>query len=172
MPFQTTEVLFVTAEELIRVLKLKPHPEGGFYRETYRSTLSIPGAALDLVAPRSAGTAIYYLLAPGTVSRFHRLRYDEIFHFYMGDPVRWVSLTSEGGFHVRELGFPNHAGWEPQWVVPAGTWFAGALAEGGSFALMGTTMAPGFEFSDFEIAKRDELLSRYPKAEAEILRFT
>lgn len=161
-----------TAEDLIRTLGLKPHPEGGFYRETYRSRLSIPGESLGTTGIRSAGTAIYFMLVPGNVSHFHRLVFDEMFHFHMGDPVRWVLLHPDGKLEEKYLGSPGPKGQEPQLVIPAGCWFGGALAEGGSFCLMGTTMAPGFEFKDFELAKRGDLLRLFPHAEQEILHLT
>lgn len=162
----------VTVDELIRELGLKPHPEGGFYRETYRSTVTLSGASLGAPGDRSAGTAIYFLLTPGDVSHFHRLRYDEVFHFYMGDSVLWMILHPDGLLEERFLGPLGVDGQEPQLVVPAGCWFGGFLVEGGAFALMGTTMAPGFDFTDFELADRRDLLKRFPHAEQEILRLT
>jgi predicted cupin superfamily sugar epimerase len=162
----------VNAESLIRALGLQPHPEGGFYRETYRSSLLLPGSSLGGSDPLSASTAIYFMLVPGNVSHFHRLVYDEMFHFHMGDPVRWVLLHPDGRLEERFLGLPGPKGQEPQLVIPAGCWFGGALVEGGAYALMGTTMAPGFEFKDFELAKRADLLMLFPHAEIEILRLT
>lgn len=158
----------VTAEELIRSLDLKPHPEGGYYRETYRGPSLIPG----LDPPRAFSTAIYYLLVPGALSRMHRLASDEMFHFYLGDPVTWVLLEKGGNARKVVLGPNLEAGQSVQLLIPAGTWFGGTLNEGGKFALMGTTVAPGFDFADFHLASRDALLKEFPGAEAEILRLT
>jgi len=167
-------VSIVTAEQLIHLLDLKPHPEGGYYRETYRSDVTIPEGALGFpyVGDRAASTAIYYMLVPGSVSKFHRLATDEVFHFLLGDPVTWVLLNPDGKMDERVMGsFPDR-GHELQLVIPAGTWFAGSLTDGGLFALMGTTVAPGFDFKDFRLADRADLLAAYPQAEKHIVRLT
>jgi uncharacterized protein len=156
----------LTAAEIIRKLDLKPHPEGGYYRETYRSGQSIPGTS------RAHSTGIYYLLVPGAVSRFHRLPSDEMFHFYLGGPVTWVMLGPDGGTRKAVLGPDLGKGEAVQLLIPGGTWFGGYLNEGGAYALMGTTVAPGFEFEDLVLGRREELLARFPRAEAEILRLT
>lgn len=143
-----------TADELIRFLRLEPLPrEGGWYRETYRSARTWPSIA------RSAGTAIYYLLTPDTFSALHRLPTDEVFHFYLGDPVEMLQLgpNVEDGGRIVTLGSDILAGQQVQTVVPAGVWQGSMLREGGAFALMGTTMAPGFDFADYEAADRDVL---------------
>jgi len=160
----------MTSDQIIQLLDLKPHPEGGYYRETYRS----PGQILktgDGRPERPFSTCIYYLLTHGTVSKFHRLSSDEIFHFYSGDPVTWVLLGAAGKTEKRVLGSPVK-GHLAQLVVPAGTWFGGFLNEGGDHALMGTTVAPGFEFSDFELAGREKLLAEFPHDQEDILRLT
>jgi predicted cupin superfamily sugar epimerase len=150
----------LTAEELIRLLRLEPLPrEGGWYRETYRSALQWPAAA------RAAGTAIYYLLTPDTFSALHRLPTDEVFHFYLGDPVEMLQLgpsPTEGG-RILTLGPDILAGQQAQTVVPAGVWQGSQLREGGRFALMGTTMAPGFDFADYEAGERAVLTAMYPE---------
>ena len=158
----------MTAEEIIRLLDLKPHPEGGYYRETYRS----PGISPGSQPRRSYSTAIYYFLTPGTSSKMHRLDHDEVFHFYMGDPVTWVLLGPGGRFEKKVLGNRLELGETPQLVIQAGTWFGGYLDEGGRYSLMGTTVAPGFEFQDFHLAERKTLLAGYPAAEKEILRLS
>lgn len=154
----------MTADEIIKKLDLKPHPEGGFFRETYRSPTVIPGSEPS----RVFSTGIYYMLVPGAVSKMHRLAADEMFHFYLGDPVTWVLLSPDGKAQRVVLGKGMEKGEQLQLVIPSGTWFGGYLNEGGSYALMGTTVAPGFEFEDFVIGKRDELLSRFPQDEKEI----
>lgn len=148
-----------SAQEIIEALGLEPHPaEGGYFVETYR--------AAEMVATpwgeRSAGTAIYYLLAPGTFSAMHRLRHDEIFHFYAGDPVEQLLLHPEGHVELRVIGPDVAAGMLPQSVVPREVWQGAALAPGGSWALLGTTMAPGFDFEDFEIGLAADLVAEFP----------
>jgi predicted cupin superfamily sugar epimerase len=153
------------ADDIIRQLELQPHPEGGFYKETYRSTGKIPG--LD----RVYSTGIYYMLVPGAVSKFHSLHHDEMFHFYLGDPVTWVLLRHG---QVEKVILGNHLGQgqKLQLLIPAGTWFGGYLNEGGQYGLMGTTVAPGFEFADFVFGSREHLLQAYPSAKEEVLRLT
>jgi uncharacterized protein len=155
----------LTASELIAMLDLKPLPrEGGFYRETYRSPQR-------LTSGKSAGTAIYYLLTPDTCSALHRLPTDEVYHFYLGDPVELLLLAPDGGRLVT-LGADLRAGQHPQFVVPAGCWQGSCLAGGGSVALLGTTMDPGFEFSDYEAADREALIRLHPDFEDRIRRLT
>jgi predicted cupin superfamily sugar epimerase len=157
----------VTAQELIRLLRLEPLPrEGGWYRETYRSPLQLPAAALAPrhQAPRSAGTAIYYLLTPDCFSALHRLPGDEVYHFYLGDPVEILQLGLEpaDGGRILTLGPDVRAGQHVQAVVPGGVWQGSMLRAGGAFALLGTTMAPGFDFADYEAADRAALIAAYP----------
>lgn len=138
----------MTAAELIAMLGLVPlEPEGGYFRETYRSDRS---------------TAIYYLLTPKTFSAIHRLPWDEIFHFYLGDAVEMLQLAPGGAGQVVTLGADLVAGMRPQVVVPAGTWQGARLRKGGSLALMGTTVAPGFDPADFEAGDRARLVASHP----------
>ena len=159
------------ADRIAEILGLKPHPEGGFYRETYRSSGTIPAAALPerYTGSRSLGTAIYYLLTADTFSAFHRLRGDEALHFYLGDRAEVVMLDPVQGARTVALGSDLAAGERPQLVVPRGTWFAIRVADGGDYALLGTTMAPGFDYGDFELAERDGLVAEYPD-EADLIR--
>src|SRR5437016_13667545 len=146
----------LTADQLIAALNLRPLPvEGGYYRQTYRSTQTHAHA-------RPAATAIYYLLTADTCSALHRLPSDEIFHFYLGDPVSMLQLWPDGTGRILTLGADVRAGQAPQVVVPRGVWQGSWLAFGGRFALLGTTMAPGFEFADYESADRTDLCRRYP----------
>ena len=156
----------MTSAEVIRSLDLKPHPEGGFYRESYRSPKTIPGLS------RAYSTGIYYLLVPGAVSKFHSLTSDEMFHFYLGDPVTWVLLHPGGKVEKVVLGNQLDRGNVLQLVIPSGVWFGGYLSEGGEWGLMGTTVSPGFDFADFAFGQKDELLKAYPTARAEIDRLT
>lgn len=156
----------LTAETIIAALGLEPHAvEGGYFRETYRSTESIPRAA----GTRSVGTAIYYLLTPQTVSAMHRLPGDEIFHFYLGDPVRMLQLGPDGISQTLTLGSDILAGQALQIVAPGKTWQGSHLIEGGEFALLGATMAPGFDYADYEPGKRGELIAQFPDR-AELIR--
>lgn len=154
------------AEDLIAHLKLQPHPkEGGFFRETYRASETIEASGLPVRygTGRSHGTAIYYLLTPGTFSALHRLRSDEIFHFYLGDPVRMLQLTPEGQGKTVVLGPNVLAGQELQVVVPREVWQGSILEPGGKFALLGCTVAPGFEYVDYEHGDRSQLTNAYPQ---------
>lgn len=154
----------MTAEDIKRLLHLVPHPEGGSYIQTYKSCVSIPPEALTNLydGPRSTGTAIYYLLEPGTFSEMHRLRSDEIFHFYLGDPVEMVQLSPNGATRVVQLGTDLTSGQQPQVVVPKNVWQGSRLIPGGRFALLGCTVSPGFEFADYESGHRDALVTQYP----------
>ncbi len=147
----------MTAQCVIDLLQLVPLPgEGGFYHETYRSSNVKDG--------RTLSTAIYYLLTPETVSLFHRLKSDEVWHFYQGDTVELVILHADGGVEVVCLGSRIDKAEHCQAVVPAGSWQGARLANGGTWALMGCTVAPGFEFADFELGQRDQLTSQYQNA--------
>ncbi len=223
----------MTVEEIIKMLDLKPHPEGGFYRETYRSADSVPmdylpnrytlvsgppragaretlewqvppdveqkveehagavaarEAVQSIKHPRSAdtwkpgdktdpsdvskaaseessrsfSTTIYYLLTPDTFSAIHRLRGDEVYHFYLGDPVEMVNLYPNGKWQNVKLGHDIAGGALVQHMVPHGVWQGSRLIAGGKFALLGTTMSPGFSFADNEFGNRKLLSSEYP----------
>jgi predicted cupin superfamily sugar epimerase len=156
--------MMLSEEEIIRCLQLEPHPcEGGFFRETYRSRLSIPVSALpsEYSGGRAASTAIYYLLTPGTFSEMHRLPTDEVFHFYLGDTVEMLQLHPGGRGEVIRLGSNLGAGERPQVLAPGGTWQGSRLVPGGKWALLGTTVAPGFDFADYTSARRGELVAAY-----------
>jgi predicted cupin superfamily sugar epimerase len=155
----------LTAEAVIATLGLQPHPEGGYYREIYRSPLILEG--LPHGAPRHAATGIYFLLPSGAFSAWHRVRSDEAWHHYQGDPVR-LHLIRDGHYECRLLGQDILAGQHPQIVVPAAAWQA-AEPLGTAYALCGCTVAPGFDFADFEMPPADELAALLP-AHAEIAR--
>lgn len=153
------------AQEVIEKLGLKPLPiEGGYFFETYRSGELLPAPALHprYGDDRAVSTAIYYLLMPDAVSRLHRLLSDEIFHFYAGDPVEMLQLLPDGSHGVVVLGNNLARDEMPQVVVPRGIWQGARLAAGGKWALLGTTVAPAFDYDDYESADRDELIRSYP----------
>lgn len=156
----------ITAERIIKLYNMKPHPEeGGYYVETYRAKEGIKKDSLPerYTGDRDHSTAILYLLTPDTKSYLHRLKSDEIWHFYLGDPVQMILIHPDGTIKVLFLGQDLKAGQFVQAVVPAGFWFGCYLLEGGEFALMGATVAPGFEFSDFELGDRKELIEWFPR---------
>jgi predicted cupin superfamily sugar epimerase len=153
-------------------LRLQHHPEGGWYRETYRSPETIPQAHLPPRFPgdRCFSTAIYYLLESGDFSAFHRIRQEEVFHFYDGSPLTLHLLAPDGSYSSRQVG--RDLGQEPQAVVTAGWYFAAEVAEPNSFALVGCTVAPGFDFADFEMPSRPELERLFPQHRDVISRLT
>jgi predicted cupin superfamily sugar epimerase len=156
----------MTADEIKSLLKLEPHPaEGGYFRETYvaRERVELPRGS------RSVGTAIYYLLEPGTFSEMHVLASDEVFHFYLGDPVEMLQLFPDGSSAVFILGPDLAAGQHVQLVVPAGVWQGARLVVGGKVALLGCTVTPGFDYADYRGGSYAELADRWP-TEAERIR--
>lgn len=162
------------ARDVIDHLGLVPLTvEGGWYRETWRADESIPSDALPprYGSPRSHGTAIYYLLTPKDVSRIHRLSSDEVFHFYLGDPVE-MTLLDDGGSHTVVLGHDLLGGQVVQQTVPRGVWQGCRLLPGGLWALLGTTVAPGFDYGDYENGDRTDLTKGWPLAAAAIGRLT
>ncbi len=164
-------------ETIIKELNLAPLPkEGGFYKETFCSTIMVPKDLLGATYSdeRAISSAIYYLLTKETYSTIHRLPGTEIFHFYLGDPVETTLLYEDGTGEIITIGIDIESGMRPQLVIPGGTWQGSELAEGSDlgFALLGTTMAPGFSFDDFEQGKRDELKKNFPNFTEEITRLT
>lgn len=151
----------------IAALALKPHPEGGHYRETYRAGLEVARDG----ARRSASTAIYYLLRHGERSRLHRIPSDELWHLYAG-PGLLVHVLDERGHSVLRLGLDLDTGERPQQLVRAGAWFGAEIERPGGWALVGCTVAPGFEFADLEFADRAALTRAYPAHADVIARLT
>jgi predicted cupin superfamily sugar epimerase len=159
----------MTAQEVIERLSLRPlDPEGGYFIESYRSTEQLSMQR----GPRALSTSIYYLLTSTTRSRLHRLASDEIWHFYLGDPVEMLQLFNEGEGRIVKLGPALNAGQYCQVLVPRGTWQGARVAAGGQWALMGCTVSPGFEFADFELGGREELLAKYPDFQTWIVALT
>lgn len=153
-----------TVATLIKSLSLVRHPEGGWYRETYRCSETAPAEALPerFNGDRSFGTAIYFLLGQGDISRLHRIKSDEIWHFYSGTTLTVHVLTPRGEHKVIKLGTDLAAGETYQAVVPSGCWFGAEVAAKGGYALVGCTVSPGFDFADFEMGNRDDLVKQYP----------
>jgi uncharacterized protein len=154
-----------SAKEIQELLKLQPLPvEGGFFAETYRSqsTLSQRSLPSGYSGERALSTAIYYMVTPDTFSAMHRLKGDEVYHFYLGDPAEMLILKPDGSGETLLMGQDIASGMRLQHVVPGGVWQGSRLAPGGKFALLGTTMAPGFDPTDFELGARKELNARYP----------
>jgi predicted cupin superfamily sugar epimerase len=150
----------MTADEIKRLLRLEPHPvEGGFFRRTYTSpgTVDLPRGV------RAQGSAIYYLLEPGTFSEMHVLDSDEMFHFYLGDPVEMLQLRPDGRTRVVTLGPDLAAGQQVQLVVEAGVWQGTRLVGDGKVALLGCTVTPGFDFADYRGAGAEELMAKWPE---------
>jgi predicted cupin superfamily sugar epimerase len=152
----------MTAEEVKTLLGLVPHPrEGGFYVRTYEAAEMVSLARYP--AERRTGTAIYYLLEPGTFSEMHRLKSDEVFHFYAGDAVEMLQLHEGHAGQMVVIGNDLSRGERPQVVVPHGVWQGSRLRAGGSWALLGCTVSPGFEFGDYEAGDRAELMGLWPE---------
>lgn len=156
----------------IRTLALEPHPEGGHYRQTYRADLVLEELPRQFSGPRPASTAIYFLLEGKNFSAFHRLRSDELWHFHVGASLTVHVIDQDGRFSEIQLGSDPEAGEVLQAVVRAGCWFASQIRDENSFALVGCTVAPGFDFDDFELAERVPLIERYPQHRDLITRLT
>jgi predicted cupin superfamily sugar epimerase len=164
------------AARWIARLDLVPHPEGGWFRETYRAAdvIAADGLPPRFAAPRNVATAVYFMITCEAFSALHRIRSDELWHFYAGDPVTLTVLDADGRGSLTSvrLGRDPTAGALPQAVIPAGAWFGAAVAPPGAFALVGCTVAPGFDFADFELGARADLIARYPQHRAAIERLT
>lgn len=163
-----------TAAYWIEKLQLTAHVEGGAFREVYRSELNLPKTVLPLFfqGSRSASTSIYFLLAAGQFSAFHRIASDELWHFYYGDPLHVYEIGHNGRLHTHILGHNLEKGESFQTVVKAGSWFASAPAPGSEYALVGCTVAPGFDFADFELANCEALSTQYQEHADLIRKYT
>lgn len=168
--------LFMTAAYYIQSLNLQPHPEGGYFAETYRSAEVVANSALPtrFGGDRSFGTAIYFLLESHHISALHRIQADEIWHFYAGSPLDVFVIKPDGLLTIIRLGNNPKRGDVFQAVVPAGCWFGSkpvvdsTVVDNSAFSLVGCTVAPGFDFADFELADRTRLLEEFPQHRAEV----
>ena len=161
-------------KKIIETLGLQPHPEGGYFKETYRSEEIIPQGVLpkDFEGSRNYCTSIYYLLQSGDFSAFHKIRQDEIWHFYIGSPIELYMISEAGHLTKVRVGNDIVNGQIPQFIVPKNHWFAATVAEKDSFSLIGCTVSPGFDFKDFTLATREELVEMFPQHQDIIKTFT
>jgi uncharacterized protein len=166
----------MTAEDVKKILGLQPHPrEGGWYVRTYEAAERVGVEAFEdkrYEGPRRTGTAIYYLLEPDTFSEMHRLKSDEVFHFYAGDAVEMLQLTEKGEGAMVVIGNDLLRGQRPQVIVERGVWQGLRLVQGGRWALLGCTVSPGFEFEDYETGVREGLCGACPEFALEITALT
>jgi len=162
------------AAEIIEHLQLQPHPEGGWYREVYRSDEILPGAALPLryKEPHAFSTSIYFMLEKGDFSAFHRISSDETWHFYMGSPLAIYIINQDSDFTRVILGNDFIQGQVLQYTVKRNCWFAADISNNGIYALVGCTVSPGFEFSDFELGQLEQLMAIYPMHSAFLRKYT
>lgn len=163
-----------TAEQLAQQLQLLPHPEGGFYKEVYRSAGTVAQIALgnNFTGGRNYCTSIYFMLTGNNFSAFHRIKSDELWHFYDGDSCEVFVIHLNGELEIIRLGRAITNGEVYQAVVPAGAWFASRCSNANGFTLTGCTVSPGFDFADFEMAEREALIKQYPQHEAVISQLT
>ncbi len=153
------------AKKIIKSLQLQPHPEGGFFKETYRSqgAISVDSLGEDFSEKRSYSTCIYFLLTSDSFSAFHRIKQDEIWHFYKGSPIKLHIISEDGNYKKIIIGNHLEKGELPQYVVQAKDYFAAEVINPNDFTLVGCTVAPGFDFNDFELPSREDLVSRFPQ---------
>ena len=161
-------------EQIINQLELKAHPEGGYFKETYRSTGIIKTDSLNhnFTSERNYSTCIYFLLTSEKFSALHRIKQDEIWHFYKGSPIKLHIITNDGKYSYHIIGNQLSNGEVPQFVVPGGCWFAAEVLENNSYSLAGCTVSPGFSFEDFELPSQKELIQLFPHLKKEIVRLT
>ena len=158
----------MNGKEIVQKLGLLEHPEGGFYKETYRSTCSIE---TDKNTNRNISTAIYFLLENDNISLFHRIQSDELWFFHQGEPLEIVFIK-DGNLNTIILGNSFENGEVPQATIPANTWFASSVMKQKGYSLVSCTVAPGFDFEDFELASRENLLQEFPNLKEIIQKFT
>lgn len=151
----------INVNHVIAQLGLIPHPEGGYFKETYRSSSSTINSLNN--APRSLSTGIYFLLTATNFSALHKIQSDEMWHFYAGDTIEIVEIDLQGCLIITQLGNQFDKSEVPQYVVKAGHWFGSRVYAEGNAGLVGCTVSPGFDFADFEMGKREDLIASYPQ---------
>lgn len=163
-----------TVQSLIKKYDLKDHPEGGFYTETFKSNVDSKITISGKTVNRKASTAIYFLIIPGNVSRLHRIQSDEVWHFYLGGSMTVIELDNcdPKGYRATVLGSNVNNGELVQYTVKAGIWFGSFPNEGSEYSFVGCTVAPGFEFEDFELGSYDSLSKEFPNAKEMIKKMT
>lgn len=164
----------LTSKEIIKKLDLQPHPEGGYFKEVYRSEeeIKIEGLPERFQSARCFGTSIYYLLDGEQFSAFHKLQSDETWHFYLGSQIILHLINDEGKYSKVTLGQKVEEDELFQFTIPHGTWFAAEVKDKNSFSLVGCTVYPGFDFDDFQIGNKDELINLYPQQKNIIQKLT
>ena len=164
----------LNSKEIIDYLNLTPHPEGGYFKETYRSKQSIINSELweGAKGSRNYSTGIYFMLENQQFSAFHKIRQDEMWHFYMGASILIHMINKEGEYKLITIGNKINKGEFFQYVIPANTWFASELKDKKGFSLCGCTVSPGFDFNDFEMPSRKFLIEKFPKQKKIISRLT
>lgn len=161
-------------KEIVEKLEMNPHPEGGFYKETYRSDGIVPQNVLEkeFTGDRNYCTAIYFLLTSDNFSAFHRIKQDEVWHYYEGSSLYVHVINLNGEYNKYAVGINLDQGEVPQLVVPAGCWFASSVKNKNGYSLVGCTVSPGFDFEDFELAERANLIREFPNHKPVITKFT
>jgi len=161
-------------KDIVEQLNLKPHPEGGYYKETYRSAGEIQSVNLSdsYSGNRNYCTCIYFLLTSDQFSAFHRIKQDEIWHFYDGATISLHTISPAGDYKHILIGKDLQNGEVPQYIVPGGHWFAAEIEDEDTYALVGCTVSPGFDFDDFELIPKEELISKFPQHQDLIKRLT
>ena len=155
----------LSSQDIVRKLNLNPHPEGGYFRETYRSSDVLPEDVLDnnIQGPRNTSTGIYYLLESDDFSALHKINQDEMWHFYLGDAIALSMISEHGKLSTVTIGSNILKGELLQFVVPKNYWFGARILKENSFALLGCTVAPGFDFKDFTLGNRHDLINQFPE---------
>ena len=164
----------MTAQEIITRFNLQEHPEGGYFKETYRSEGIIPKNSLDekYNGDRNHCTGIYFLLTSEKFSAFHKVNQDEMWHFYKGTPLKLHMISPEGEYSHVIIGNDLEKGEVPQFTVKGGDWFAGEVVDEGGYSFVGCTVAPGFDFADFVLPTQEELSKEFPQHQEIIQKLT
>jgi uncharacterized protein len=160
----------MTVSYLVESLNLLPHPEGGYYKETYRSNDT--SSFTNFNGERNIATSIYFLIESANFSALHKIKSDETWHFYYGDALEVIEIDLQGKLSITSVGSHLKAGEVFQYTVKANHWFGSRVKQGGSFSLVGCTVAPGFDFNDFELAQREQLVAVYPQHQEIIVELT